>query len=430
MKTGNIARRRFLKTAAAGVASTVLGSAIIGAEPLTKKSAEKTASSKYAVACYYFPNYHVDPHNEKEHGRGWTEWELVKNARPRFEGHHQPREPLWGYEDEANPRVMEKKINAATDHGIDAFIFDWYWYDEGPFLQRALEQGFLRAANVEKMKFAIMWANHDWSNVHPAKLRNPRITLFYGAVMRRTFDTITDHIVEKYFKHPSYWKVEGKPFFSIYLLPELIKGLGGIGGALAALEDFRAKTRAAGFPGLHLNVVLPRRVMLPGREEPVKDINKFFTRFGCDSINSYHWFVTEPMDQFPTVEYNFIRDRYIKFLKDIDRLLPDVPYLPTGIMGWDSTPRCLQSDIFPKNIAYFPKTGRSKTFPWWPVVVNNTPQAFREALTMIKDINDKRNVPKIFILECFNEWTEGSYLEPDTVYGMRYLEAVKEVFGV
>jgi len=27
-----------------------------------------------------------------------------------------------------------------------------------------------------------------------------------------------------------------------------------------------------------------------------------------------------------------------------------------------------------------------------------------------------------------DEWTEGSYLEPDTVNGMAYLEAIKSVF--
>jgi hypothetical protein len=36
---------------------------------------------------------------------------------------------------------------------------------------------------------------------------------------------------------------------------------------------------------------------------------------------------------------------------------------------------------------------------------------------------------RILILNCWNEWTEGSYLEPDTVHGMAYLDAVKEVFG-
>jgi hypothetical protein len=27
---------------------------------------------------------------------------------------------------------MAQKIAAAADHGIDAFIFDWYYYDDGP----------------------------------------------------------------------------------------------------------------------------------------------------------------------------------------------------------------------------------------------------------------------------------------------------------
>lgn len=54
-------------------------------------------SSEYTIACYYFPNYHVDPRNEAVHGPGWSEWELVKRAEPRYPGHRQPRVPLWGY---------------------------------------------------------------------------------------------------------------------------------------------------------------------------------------------------------------------------------------------------------------------------------------------------------------------------------------------
>ena len=47
-----------------------------------------------------------DWRNEAVHGAGWTEWELVKKAQPRFPGHRQPKVPLWGYEDEADPAVI------------------------------------------------------------------------------------------------------------------------------------------------------------------------------------------------------------------------------------------------------------------------------------------------------------------------------------
>jgi hypothetical protein len=72
-------------------------------------------NTKYELAVYYFPNYHPDKRNALWHGKGWTEWELVKSAIPRFPGHEQPKIPLWGYEDESIPEAMAKKIAAAAD---------------------------------------------------------------------------------------------------------------------------------------------------------------------------------------------------------------------------------------------------------------------------------------------------------------------------
>ncbi len=88
------------------------------------------------LAAYYFPNYHCDERNAVVHGKGWSEWELVKAARSRFPGHRQPKKPLWGCEDEADPTVMARKIDAAADYGIGVFLFDWYCYEDGTFLER------------------------------------------------------------------------------------------------------------------------------------------------------------------------------------------------------------------------------------------------------------------------------------------------------
>ena len=48
---------------------------------------------------------------------------------------------------------MSQKIAAAADHGVNVFIFDWYYYNDGPYLNRALDEGFLHATNNARLKF-------------------------------------------------------------------------------------------------------------------------------------------------------------------------------------------------------------------------------------------------------------------------------------
>jgi hypothetical protein len=128
--------------------------------------AQDATHQHYDIAAYVWPAYHPDPRFKEigvfKDGKG--EWEAVYSAKPKFPGDKQPQVPLWGYTNEADPKVMEKKINAATSHGVNIFIYDWYWYDGKPFLESALDSGFLQAKNRNKMKFYLMWANHDHTN--------------------------------------------------------------------------------------------------------------------------------------------------------------------------------------------------------------------------------------------------------------------------
>ncbi|MDR0494275.1 MAG: glycoside hydrolase family 99-like domain-containing protein, partial [Treponema sp.] len=117
---------------------------------------------KYDVAAFIWPSYSGnDPRTLIFWPEGRGEWQTVRDAKPKFPGHVEPRKPLWGFVNEANPDVMEMQINAAVRHGVNVFIYDWYWYDNRPFLEECLNDGFLGAGNNNLMQFYVMWANHD-----------------------------------------------------------------------------------------------------------------------------------------------------------------------------------------------------------------------------------------------------------------------------
>ncbi len=368
------------------------------------------------VACYYFGNYHPgDPRNEKSKGPGWSEWELVRAARPRFPGHHQPNVPLWGYTDESDPKVMAQKIDAAADHGIDAFIFDWYYYNDGPFLDRPIDNGFLQASNNARLKFAFMWANHDWLEIHPYKRGTEQQVLYPGVVTPEHFEKICDHVIKSYFQHPSYWRIDGRPYFSFYELTKLLDGFGSVEATRAALDKFRAKAVAAGLPGLHLNAVVWGQPILPGEQKPV-DAAQLVDDLGFDSVTSYVWIHHVQLPTLPT-DYNEVRDTYFRYWNEAERKF-SVPYFPNVTMGWDSSPRANQDDEF-SNVGY----------PFMHTIGGNTPERFQEALEITKRrLLSQPGGPRILNINCWNEWTEGSYLEPDQVHGMKYLEAVRDVF--
>ena len=82
--------------------------------------------SRPTVLAYYFPNWHQDSQNAERYGHGWNEWQLLKDARPRFARHRQPRVPALGYVDESDSEVMAVEIDLAADHGIDVFVFDFF----------------------------------------------------------------------------------------------------------------------------------------------------------------------------------------------------------------------------------------------------------------------------------------------------------------
>ena len=379
----------------------------------------KNSNPSYEVVAYYFPQYHPDARNDVWHGQGWTEWDILKAARPRYPGHRQPIVPAWGYFNEADPTWTAREIDLAADHGITTFLYDWYWYDDKPFLHEALENGFLAAPNNARLKFALMWANHTWLDLYTAPFNKPPSMLTSGRVSQESFERMTAYVIEHYFSQPNYLTINGEPYFSIFELAAFVDGLGGLEGAAQALEHFRARTRDAGFPGLHLNTIAPTTNNLPG-EASLANPTEVIKRLDFSSVTSYNWpqLYIPPKEAFPTVNYaDAAAYNYAAWAMLTEQF--SVPYYPGVTMGWDPSPRTDQQVEYTRG-----------DYPWTPIYEGNTPAAFKEALIQVKSYLDSTQAhEKLFTVNAWNEWTEGSYLLPDTVHGTAYLEAIKEVFG-
>ena len=64
-------------------------------------------------------------------------------------------------------------------------------------------------------------------------------------------------------------------------------------------------------------------------------------------------------------------------------------------------------------------------------IIGSTPDKFQIMLQNAKAFIEQKNIqPKIIMINAWNEWGEGSILEPRAdKWGFEYLEAVKNVFS-
>ena len=349
------------------------------------------------VAAYYFPGWQRPAGDTN---RTFAEWRNIETAIPRFPGHEQPKRPVWGYADEADPAVMAKKIDVAADHGLNAFIFCWYYHAQGPFIERALNEGYLHATNRARLPFALMWANHDLAP--PWRI---------GAVTPQVFDQMTDLILRDYFIRPEYWRVDGKCYFSIYEVKTFIQGMGGIEPARVALQTFRQKAEASGCGGIHLNLIDWQLAQDP-------DAMRILRELGGDSLSSYVWVHHVPLKKFPAKNYNVLREEYFSGW-DKKWAKSPVSHFPNVTMGWDATPRMKPEQPY-----------MNSGYPDMSVLTNNTPAEFRKALAAARQRALTLPAGKqVVTVYAWNEWGEGGYLEPEARTGYAYLQAIKEVFA-
>ena len=374
------------------------GSALLGDTPAAPRS-------DFTVAVINYPGFHPTPFMESWHGFGWSEWDLVRRCRPRFPGHRQPLEPLWGPYDESDPAWAAKETDAAADHGIDAWIFDWYWYCGTEIWNEALDRGFLQAPNRNRMKFGLMWANHTWQNNHPASLTEALANLLPIRHSPEDLDRVVDLWTERYFNQPNYWRIDGRPWVSFFLLSSLLDHLGGKAAVGAAVERMRRRAEKNGQPGLHLGIF----TWSPAEAKTAIDL-------GFDHATTYNIVQSaNPQPAQALVDYAEVMAAHVTRWQEF--LEAGINYWPVVTHGWDVSPR-----VHP----YEPWPPVRWNWPWGHIVTGNTPQRFGELVRAARQFMAKQtHRPKAMVINAWNEWTEGSMLVPTKDEGYGVLESLK-----
>ncbi len=410
----DISRREFLDRSTKGAVGLAAGMPVL-AEAAAARAGEGAATRRPTVVCVYYPHWHNYDHGTCWKGEGWTEWEGMKAAVPRFPGHHQPLKCTWGCFDESDPKWTAREIDLAADHGIDVFLYDWYWYSGVKTMQEALEQGFLHAENRQRMKFALMWANHNRVDQFCPDFYKERTTWMPSRHSPRDLHRVIDYCIEHYFCQPNYWKVDGGLYLNIYRPTHFIEQLGGPLKTRKLLDQVAQQMDRANLPPIHWACMVSR----PGHAALAKEA-------GFHTTSRYNISTAGKLPPDLTFQYEDVMQAHREHWQ---RMTDESPLVnvPVVTVGWDVTPRCRPDVPWPFPI---PPWSKSHAYPYCHIVVGSTPERFEQLLRdAAKHIEQDPKKPYAVLLNAWNEWTEGCYLLPEERTGTARLEAIKRVFG-
>ena len=307
---------------------------------------------------------------------GWDrpeQWYCVK-------AYPEVRHPLLGYYREGEPEVADWHIKWALEHGISFFAYDYYLERGAQMLEHALD-GLFASTYINQFKFCLNWCNHSaFEEMTEEELRR-----------------FADVVITKYLTHPSYLRIEDKPVVMILSGYSFVKNLG-IEKAKAAFDEFDARCKAAGLNGVYL-------VFCEGNitsAEALQDSIAAGARKFC--LYNYPYAGTDftGPGRGGEATYDHLVDQGEGLWKHWKNLTDD-RFWPTVMAGWDRRPWTKDQDLV--------RTGL-------------TPELFKDSLQRAMN---NLNSDNILMIEAWNEWGEGSILEPDIETGFAYVDVVREV---
>ena len=325
------------------------------------------AKTKYRIGTYYFPGW----------GRP-ASWAPIDNAAPW-------RKPLLGWYDEANPEIADWQIKWALEHGISYFLVDWYWNQGQTSLMHWVEGAYAKSRFRGQFQWAVMWANHN-----PA-----------GSHSEADWRKVTQYWIDHYLKTPEYLKIDGMPAVFIWNPSGIRADAGGSEQAAKWYATSQEMAKAAGLPGIRfvaMNIAADGQSATPIKNEGYWGETHYHGWYGAQQSapDPRNFPFSHIVDQSPAGW-----DRRAAAMAEAG-----MKYLPVADTGWDSRPWHGDSSM---------------------VVTGRTAGEFERLLKLAKTWLDAHGQTDL-VLGPWNEWGEGSWLEPNCEHGFSLVDAVRKTF--
>lgn len=368
-------------------ANNILGSTRIYYHYRMIKDAFDDSIHSKAIA-FYLPQFHENEENNKWWGEGFTEWTNVRRAVPMFENHNQPRIPAdLGYYDLVEDKSVEyKQVELAKKYGVYGFCFYYYWFAGKRLLRKPFDQ-FVENKELN-LPYCICWANETWSRRWNGDEKEVLMKQVHNARTDKRFI----YSVMPLFRDERYIRVNGKPLLLIYRIELFPK-------PAQTIAKWRELCKKEGIGDIHVALVqsfgmvdhriygADSSVEFPPHKIQASEINNLVLKNGEEhegKIYSYEEVVKNQM---------IVQER-------------DYTLFPGSMLGWDNTARRMKA----ANVFH-----------------EYTPKLFKQWLTKNYMYTRIYNSDSVMFINAWNEWAEGTYLEPDQKYGTSALEIVREV---
>lgn len=379
----------------AGVACTEAAQKMITTCQVVPDPSTVYDGSNHKLIAFYLPQYHPIPENDKWWGKGFTEWRNVEKAQPAFDGHRQPRRPAdLGFYDLRVDDIRYQQAELAKRFGVDAFCYYHYWFDGKKMLDLPLNR--LLESDVD-FPFCICWANENWTRSWDGLNKDVLLPQTYDDELLNRYP----YDVYNYISDRRYLRFKNKPIFLIYKIMDLPN-------PKKTVSKWRETWRELGIGEVHIAAVRT----FPNQDKVSIDQLGVdaFVDFPPHSIAPY---VTpasvDVTDKFEGLIYDYKN----AFEGDIRRYVSeDSTSVHRGVMGsWDNTAR--------RGLRAHLTHGAS-------------PITYRSWLrrSMVQDAINHPGEDRLTFINAWNEWAEGTYLEPDQHYGIGFLESTRSTRAI